>query len=600
MDGGKAMSKACARQFLSADGATLRVALLAALALLASLPFAVSSQAQAESAELTLTTPVRQMLHRVREDWQAWKRAYYQNDREGAEAALASIQSAAADLGMQRLPELAATASTYASRSARSGNYTRAAWALDDARTLDPSRPETDFARATVMGRRGDYLRAVTSTFNGYLQLVRLEPTRTALLQGGVLWLILVLLVSGALFVIIQMAVKGVGLIEDLRRPFAALPLPLALVLVVVAMLWPLLFPGGGLWLLLYWAVLLFGYCAASERVVLAALLLATGVAPVILRSQQGAMELVMSPPLRLLSALENGCLYSGLFSDLEILRGLLPEHPAVVELEADLHRRIGQWEMARLRYGTLAELEPANGAALNNLGVYNLRRQDFGSAISYLLRATDAEPDLAEAFFNLSQAYSGAYAFGDSHQALAQAQKIDRERVDAWIERGESNLAIPITGSARRYREIHDALVARWHTDAPKGAWARLRGELALSVSGAALLAALLLHVVRRRFGYGRSPTTLRRSKRIGARLMRALIPGWQAAWEGQGGRGFGLVLVVVALVTLPLAGGLRYRLPVTIDIAHWPLLALALAGLMLVVLVRVGQEFNTGDGGR
>ncbi len=580
---------------MSRRGASvLRVLLL--VVVVSGLGTEASVEAQTSSSEMVLTTPVRQTLQRVQEDWEAWQRAYFQNDRDGAEAARTSLQTLLADLGMYRLPELASAAAAYARRSAEAGNFTRADWALEDARALDETRPEVDFAAAAIYWREGDYLRSLISTVAAYGRLLRLASARTALLNNGVIWLLFVLMAAGALFVATQMAVKGADVLEDLRRPLSSWPLPAALLLAFGVLTWPLLLPHGLLWMLLFWAVLLFGYASISERVVLTLLLIAIGVVPLIVRQQQRAMDIATSPPTRLLAALENGRLYSSLFSDLEVLRGLMPNHPAVIEVTADLHRRLGQWELARLRYGALAELEPANGAALNNLGVYHIRKQDFRSAKGYLERAGEVEPGLVEPFFNLSQAFSSSYDFGESHEALAQAQKIDRARVDAWLEGGDNDLAIPVEGSARRYGEIRRELVARGRVDAMPTGLEWLRRELTLSVTSALLLAAVALHVLRRRFGYTTRIRLSRRSNSVWARLLRALIPGWHSAEEGHGGRGFGLALLVVALVALPLLSRLRYQLPIDGELATWPLLVVALLGLMALIMVRVGHEFTAG----
>lgn len=609
-DGGKAMSKASVRQSTTAQWWTSSGLLnrlmprrvkpvlgVLLLALAAIGPVADGeAEAQTSSSEMVLTTPVRQTLQRVQEDWEAWQRAYFQNDRDGAEAACTSLQALMADLGMERLPELASAAAAYARRSAQSGNFTRADWALEDARVLDETRPEIDFAAAIVRWRQGDYLRSLTATVSAYGRLFRLSSARTVLLNNALIWLLFVLLTAGALFIVTQMAVKGADLLEDLRRPIAGWPLPLALVIAFGMLTWPLLLPHGLVWMLLFWAVLLFGYASISERVVLTVLLVTVGVVPLVVRQQQRAMDMAVSPPARLLAALEQGRLYSSLFSDLEVLRGLLPEHPAVIEVTADLHRRLGQWELARLRYGALAELEPANGAALNNLGIYHIRKQDFRSAKGYLERAGEVEPGLVEPFFNLSQAFSSSYDFGESHEALAQAQKIDRARVDAWLEGGDNDLAIPVEGSARRYGEIRRELVARGRVDAMPTGLDWLRRELTLSVTSALLLAAVALHVLRRRFGYTTRVRLGRRSSSLWARLQRALIPGWHAAEEGHGGRGISLALLVVALISLPLLSRLRYRLPIDGELGTWPLLVVALVGLMALIMVRVGREFTAG----
>lgn len=558
------------------------------------LALACASIAGGQQADRRLTTPVRQSLHQIQTDWQAWQRAYYQDDRESAAAALAALRAAAGDLGFERLPELGAAAAAYAARSAASGNFPRAGWALEDARSLDPSRPEAHFAAASVAWRRGGYLSAAVATVRAHIALLRLEVTRTTLLHNVFLWLMLVVLAGGALMVIVEMAVRGGDLLDDLGRLLPALPAPLLLILGSVLFLWPLVLPFGVLWLLLYWIVLLLGYVSVSERVVLAGLLLAIGATPVLLQSEQRAMELAVSPPARLLTALENGQLYGRLFSDLEVLESLLPGNPAVIELEADLHRRLGQWELARVRYGLLLEEEPANAAALNNLGVYSLRKQDFGGATAYFTRATEAEPQLVEGFFNLNQALSREYFFGQSHEALAQAQQIDREQVDRWLEIGDAELAISIDGARARQGEIRRALTGRWRADLPASSWQRLRGEVSLSVTFGLLLVAVIIHVLRWRLGYATQGVGRRPGTDIWSRLRRALIPGWRAVREGHGVRAFLASASFVALISLPLTGGLRYRLPVDVEVGSWPLLALSGAGLVLLVLMRLGQELT------
>ena len=569
----------------------------AGLCLLASLALIAPVADAAEPAEVTITTPVRQTLQRIQEDWQAWKRGYYQNNREVAEAARASLEEAASDVGMRYLPELAAATAAYAHRSAAGGNFSRAQWALEDARALDPARPEIDLVRTSVAWQKGDYLQSASALARGLLRILRLEITRITLVHNVLLWLVLVLLVSGSCFVVVQMAVKGADLIADLCGLLSPLPTPLAFPLVAALLLWPLALPGGLPWLLLYWTVLLFGYASTSERVVLVLFVLGMAVVPVGLRMQQRAVELARSSPTRLLTALERGSLYSGLFADLEVLRGLLGEHAAVVELEADLHRRLGQWELARLRWGTVAELDPTNGAALNNLGVYHLRKQDFGSAIGYLERAGEVEPDMAEAFFNLSQAYSSSYAFGESHEALAQAKSIDRARVDAWLEQGGDDQAVSVAGSTARHGEIRAALLTQWGGEPWQDAWAQLRRELGVPVAVAVLLIALALHAVRRRFGYSDRLLGGRAARHTGTRVLRALVPGWMAAERGHGGRGVGMILLVVAIVALPAAGQLRYRLPVHVDLGSGLLLlVISLASLALFVVIRLGQEFAAG----
>ena len=54
-----------------------------------------------------------------------------------------------------------------------------------------------------------------------------------------------------------------------------------------VVLLWPLALPSGLLWLPLFWSLLLWTYLSASERVVLVALWLLVGAAPLVVTEQR-------------------------------------------------------------------------------------------------------------------------------------------------------------------------------------------------------------------------------------------------------------------------------------------------------------------------
>ncbi len=559
---------------------------------------AMSGVAQAQTAEIdgfVVTSPIRQTLQQLQEEWETWKRGYFQADEGATASATKDLLRVTRELGLERLPDLSVAASVYAVRAAERSDTKRAAWVLEAAESLDPRRPETAFARAIVRRTQGDYVGAGLAMGDGVVRMLLRSETRTIWLHNVLLWFLVVVVASGGLFVIVQMAAKGSDLLHDLIRALAPpLPFAFALVLAVAAVLWPLLLPSGLLWTLGLWALLLWGYGSASERLVLLGLLLLVGLTPVLLRTQQRAVQLRLSPPVRVMMALARGDLYADLFRDLQVLTSLLPENTAVAELESDLHRRLGQWEIAHVRYHEQLEEEPANAIVANNLGVYFFRKQDFPSATIYFERATQADAGLVEGFYNLNLAHSQSYEFAEARQALARAKGLGDARVDSWLEAEDANShAIVGNGSFARYQEIQSALRRSWARESVPVLEA-LRGDLSVAVGMTVVLLALAIHLLRRRSGYSLSFSRDENPRSTASRLRRALIPGYSSALEGSGLGALGGVVLAAAVLILPLFHQIGYRSRVQVDAGiSLPMLFGGTALLILVVL-RVGNEFT------
>ncbi len=569
---------------------------LSALALL--LPGIAGAQDVSNAPGLELTSPVRQQLRLLTEHWRSWTRAYYQEEEKVAAGALEQLSLAAARLGMARLPDLSNAASAFAVDSARDGNFDRARWALDAARRLDPGRPETSFATATISRLEGRYLDALTSAMNGCTAVLRLPLERSIWLHNVGLWLLYVLLLSGGFFVALQMATKGGALFYDLAR-FMSPPMALttADLLTVLALVWPLVLPSGLLWLAIYWSILLWGYGSVSERVVLMVLWLSLGGVSLALSHQQRTVQLTLAPPVRALDNLAADRLYGSLFSDLGVLRTLMSEHPSTRELAADLHRRFGQWEHARSLYTALIETEALHGsdsaAARNNLGVYHHRRKDYGTAVNYFRQASQYDQDMAEAFFNLAQAYSQLYKFSDSNLAMARAKEIDRARVTGW-ERAEvavEESAVGVDGGLRRAGELRQTLASIWHGEQGSRTAVDLwRRHFSLSVVAGMMILAVTLHLVRNQLGYRSDLLESRTLLPTAAdRWIRTLVPGLASTRRGRGGQAFLAILLPAGLLIAMLMRRLGYRLPLAFELDPLMPTALGLGGLTVLFLVRL-----------
>jgi len=559
---------------------TLAAALLIALASL--LP-AAAHAAGPPAAGFELSRSVSQSLLHLQEVWLQWISAFYQGDRAAASAQVAELRTSLARLGFTRLPELSMGATVRAIEAARQGDLKRAEWALDDAETLDPGRPETAFGRALAAWEGKHYPRAVWQQLVGYARLFGLTPNNELVVQNLLLAALAVALLAGAGFVLVQLAAKGSRLYWAISSRLSMLPSPLAHLLTIVLLLWPLATPGGITWALLYWSVLLWAFSSLSERLVIAVLWVLLAVTPLALARQHQKVAVLLTPPVRAVAALNEGRLYGALFTDLGLLPSMLPDSVAVRQMLGDLHRLLGQWDEARIYYAQVLEKEPQNVDALIDLGAYHFLTGDHGGAVQFFQRAATADPNSAAAYYNLSQAYSDAYQFGEQHEALARARLLDEARVNRWIQQSSSDRVITFNGGLARHEAILRDLQRTMQAPQTSAKMVQnVRRFLPLGISLTALVLALALQRVLPR---GDNPPPPRLVNRPGrwAMLLRVLLPGIPSAEDGNGGRAY-LALLVVALA-LVLLGGSRLIYPLPLGLQPGAAAPTVAAASLLVV---------------
>lgn len=547
------------------------------------------------TAGLELTAPVRQNLHRIQAAWQRWTSAYYRDDRNMAETAVEEMLSITEYLGMSRLPDLSMAAAAYAVVAAREGSAERAEWVLTAAEQLDPGRPETEFARAAVLRQQGDFLGAVGGWGRALVKLARLEPERRFLLHNLIGWLFYVVLLSGGLFVALQMVSRGEEVVADLQQLLpSSFDGGLGLLVIAVLLLWPLLLPSGILWLVAYWSILLWSHGSFSERLVLIGLWVFLGLVPALMGFQHRFVQIDLAPPSRAIAALSSGRLYGSLFSDISVLRQSLPEDTGVLELIADLHRRFEQWDYARPLYNELVEHPDQNvrdtATALVNLGVFHHRNGDYATAITYFQAAGEADPKLAAAFFNLSQAFSQSYDFANSHRALATAKEVDNAAVEVWLNSsGQEDAAssvVPVDGGLERTVEICRQLMQSWRGGKQEPSLLLWRRHLSLLAAAAVLFLALIWDRLRGRRGF-----TVRSAGGdrvdLSAGWLQALIPGLASAQHGHGFRALLGLMLPVAVILVPVMMVRGYQVPLGFDDGLVGLLTVVSAVVLFLVLL-------------
>ena len=568
-----------------------RLGALALALLLMPLAARTAGAAAVSSPQVTgveMTAPVRQTLKQLEEQWLQW---IVQNNRQEADRAVEELLETARQLGMRRLPDLSAGALARAVQAAKQKDFARARWALDAAEKFDPGRPETALAEATVNRLQGNWLGAATARLRAYPRMFSPPLERYLWFQDFLAWVLSLLLVTGGLFLAIQMLTKGASLFQDLARLFARkLPRGAAMAAAVVALLWPVALPYGALWLPLYWSILLWGYASVSERAVLVSLWLLVGISSPLLDAQRLRISLALSPPAQAMESLEEHRLYGNLFSDLGVLSSVLPDSVAVKHLLADVHRSLNQWELARSLYRQVLEKEPENTAALLNLGAYSFFKGDFGGAIQSFQKAAAVDPGNAAAQYNLSQAYSESYLFDEQKVALRKAQDIDLARVNAWIANSQQRV-VTVSGGMARIPEIRRELLEGWGgREARSGAAGIFRKGLSLLVALACVLVALALHLARRPLGYSERSADVFPEGAFD-RWGRILVPGVASAEIGEGGKAYLALLVPAAFLMLPLFGRLGVAIPWRYDPGNFPSWVVAALGLLLYFGVRLRQ---------
>ncbi len=559
---------------------------LAALGLLAAA--APAGAAGDEPVELTPT--VQASLLQLQELWIQWLAAYNQDNPERTGELLSDLVATSQQLGMEALPDLAVAALVRGREAALADDVPRARLALAAAERLDPGRPETAFARAGVEWRAGRWPQAAAAWLDGHRRTLLLPRERRLWLADGAVEALYLLLLAGALFVALQMAVNGRRLLADLgaaveRRlpPWAVAPA------LAVLLLWPLLLPAGLAWLVLYWSLLLWTYGSTSERLVLGLLWLVAGLTPLAVAGVREQVAVELSPPARALEQAARGRLYGSLFSDLGLVKDLLPEEPAVSHFLADLHRRIGQWERARTLYLRVLEKEPANASALNDLASYYFYKGDYGTARARFVEATKAAPRDALAYFNLNQTFSIEYLFDEAGAAMSRAQELGPRQVRAWVDETGEGSVLNADGGFARLPAIRRLLAAQLAGPPREGVRAMelLRQGWSLLVALGLAAAAVGFHLLRRRLGEGRR---LPPPPRPGPWTL-ALVPGLDALSRGHGFAALGGVLLPAVLLLLAFDPHLGFDLG--LGYAHGA--AGAVTALVLLALLMAARVWIT-----
>ncbi|HVS14614.1 MAG TPA: hypothetical protein VMV46_11865 [Thermoanaerobaculia bacterium] len=566
---------AAGRGALLALGAWLACGLLPALAL-------AQSSAVTEIDGTALTVPAQESLVRLQDQWLLWNSAFLKEDQRLAEAAVRDLLFTAGEMGLTRFPDLAVGVLVRGVESARAGEVERARWAVRMAERLDPGRPEAMFARSRIAFLDGAYLDGIVSRVRGLARLATGGLSGRLFGLDVLFWLAASAIFTSALFVALQLGTKGGALLRDTTMNFAVtVPRPIALLLALGLLVWPFLLPSGWIWLVLFWAALLWPYGTSSERVALGACIIVLCFVPVVIAELHRGLDSHLSPQRRFLDRIEHGSLYGQFFSDLGSLRRTLGESTALDQLVADVHVGLGQDDLARPIYRSVVDREPENGPALNNLGAYHLFRGEHVEAIEFFRRALERPDARLAAAYNLGMTYQQLFENPNADRHFEAAREVDAGQVSAWLVEGRQGVLVQ--GGLQRVDELRGELEASFGT---RGSL-RASSLRALGVALGTLLVAFLWW----RFSSGaplhwQSPAG---KESFLERWTRLLVPGLASAESGEGGRCFLALLIPTAALLLPFQRTLGFAVPWGYEPGSAMLWAAALATLTLYYAVRL-----------
>jgi len=412
----------------------------------------------------------------LQDHWLEWLSAVARDDSSRAAEALDRLLVDARGLGLKRLPDLSLGAAGRAISFANEERFDTAARCLLVAEKLDPGRSEVAFAAARVARLQGHTTVAVREGLEGLSRLYQDSLMRRLWRADLMHWAFFIVLATGAVYVTFLMATLGVELFHDIHS-YAGRFVPdmAALAISLVLLAWPLLLPAGLFWLLVYWSILLWGYGQTSQKVILVALWVVMGTAPILINAQRQQVRVALAPTVLSIESLASERLQGSLFTDLAALRAALPSSPAVSHLLADLHCRLGEWDSSRALYEQLLEDEPENGSALLNLGVCYLHQGDQAQAMMHFQKAANSSDAGAAARFNMSQVLSELYRFREAERELRIAQRVAPRRVGEWLRQVADQRVIILDGGLGRTDEIRQELVTSWRgeeSEARSTAW--------------------------------------------------------------------------------------------------------------------------------
>jgi len=381
--------------------------------------------------------------------WFRYRALLQRGERDEANAQIEAALDLMNREGLRAVPEIAGALLVEGQRALQDGDYRRARENLRMAARFDPTLAAARFGSglAILRGDR-DPIGAAREIAAGIRALVR-DPESMYYLAGRVVPIAFVaLLGTGILALLILMLRSAPAFFHDLQeRRAGKLSQDGAHLLGWLILAIPLLFIVPLPFALALWVVLLFPYARLTERVVLIGVLLALAVAGPFAEAIAWHHGTATDPRARaLIQSVHYG---PGLRQErafIELMRDE-PTNPMYPFLLASAYRGAGRLDDAARMLQRTLEIDPAHARARVNLGNIFALRQEYARAQDQYRQASQADPQLALAYYNSHLAHLEAFHLEAADEALTQARSVDEALVTGLLERagGRGGRKVPI-----------------------------------------------------------------------------------------------------------------------------------------------------------
>ncbi len=282
---------------------------------------------------------------------------------------------------------------------------------------------------------------------------------------------------EGAHFVFIQLAavgaalmiaLAGIGIISLLRnrRLFlhdmhhvlpGVLPSNATIALVAVLCILPVLFGLSAFWLFPYWLLLFWSYHNVRERACIGLTLL--GFVFVLPLIAAGCALLLFIPGSETVQRLWQANYGYCTQYDIEKLEQAIfkePDNYALIFSAGLLNKREQNYATALRYYNRLLKKNPRDHRVCVNAGNVYFATGEWDKAVEKYKAAIDAAPaKAAAAYFNLMRAYQQKFMFKDAEQCLADAKRLDTDRVETYLSLYTENFNRLLMDETITLREI-------------------------------------------------------------------------------------------------------------------------------------------------
>jgi tetratricopeptide (TPR) repeat protein len=366
-----------------------------------------------------------------RDLWPQAVSAAREGDLEAASKRSGELLTTARSYGVTSFPQYAASAAGLASHSEKNADLAK--WASTVAAQLDPGSPAVAFSEADTARRRQAWGEAIPLVMRGFTRM--LGDDRSSLLGRADFFIVAALgIVLAAILLAVALFIRyGRAMAHDFREMLSSRITGGSVSVLAFALLFlPIFLWLGPMWLLFYWLAIFFPYGSAAERIAVAVLLILVALLPVVADYTAAHVAGVDSPVVMAALSSANQAYQPEALRRLQELLAVVSDDPVLHLLAGNMQSFEGNEEQAQQHYNRAVELRPTYAGAHVNLGNLLFMNNEYQAAMTEYAKAQQADPKLAEAFYNHSVASGDTYKFDQQAQMLESARKANR----AFVER--------------------------------------------------------------------------------------------------------------------------------------------------------------------